>query len=108
MEAIDQTPPPRLTHEVITPGDGSVVIVLDGELDLATTHQLNAAVEQAIASVSTCLVVDVERLLFADSSAIALWVSWSSRVPKIEIRNPRLIVRRVIDMMGLTEVLNPS
>jgi anti-anti-sigma factor len=108
MEELDTPPPPRLTHEIITPGDGSVVIVLDGELDLATTNQLNAAVQDAIASVSTCLVVDAERLLFADSSAIALWVNWSSRVPKIEIRNPRLIVRRVIDMMGLTATLNPS
>lgn len=108
MDELDPTPPPRLVHEVITPGDGSVVIVLDGELDLATTGQLNAAVADAIASVSTYLIVDAERLQFADSSAIALWVNWSSRVPKIEIRNPRLMVRRVIDMMGLTETLNPS
>jgi anti-anti-sigma factor len=97
-----------LLHEVITPGDGSVVVVLAGELELATTQRLNAAVQDAIASVTTCLVVDVERLEFADSSAIALWVNWSNRVPRIEIRNPRLMVRRVIEMMGLSEVLNPS
>ena len=108
MEELDPVAPPRLVHEVITPGDGSVVIVLEGELDLATTGRLSAAVGDALASVSTCLVVDVERLQFADSSAIALWVNWSSQVPKIEIRNPRLMVRRVIDMMGLTETLNPS
>jgi anti-anti-sigma factor len=107
MDEVD-TPAPRLLHEVITPGDGSVVVVLSGELDLATTQRLNAAVQDAIASVTTCLVVDVERLEFADSSAIALWVNWSTRVPRIEIRNPRLMVRRVIDMMGLSEVLNPS
>lgn len=107
MEEVD-APPPRLLHEIITPGDGSVVVVLDGELDLATTQRLNAAVQDAIASVTTCLVVDVERLEFADSSAIALWVNWSNRVPRIEIRKPRLMVRRVIEMMGLAEVLNPS
>ena len=107
MDELD-SPPPRLLHEVITPGDGSVVVVLEGELDLATTQRLNAAVQDAIALVTTCLVVDVERLEFADSSAIALWVNWSNRVPRIEIRKPRLMVRRVIEMMGLAEVLNPS
>lgn len=99
---------PRLTHTVITPGDGSVVVVLDGELDIATAEQLNAKVEDAIGAVSTCLVVDVERLRFADSSALALWVSWSLRVPKIELRNPQPIVRRVIETMGLTQTLNLS
>jgi anti-anti-sigma factor len=108
MEEVGSPEPPRLSHEVITPGDGSVMIVLEGELDLATTGQLNAAVKDAIASVRTCLIVDVEHLQFADSSAIALWVGWSSQVPKIEIRNPRLIVRRVIEMMGLAATLNPS
>ncbi len=108
MDELAPPTQPRLTHELITPGDGSLVIVLVGELDLATTGPLNAAVTEAIAGVTTSLIVDVERLQFADSSAIALWVSWSSRVPKIEIRNPRLMVRRVIDMMGLTSTLNPS
>jgi anti-anti-sigma factor len=103
-----EAPGPRLTHTVVTPGDGSVVVVLDGELDIATAEQLNAQVEDAIGGVSTCLVVDVERLRFADSSALALWVSWSLRVPTMEIRNPRPIVRRVIETMGLAKTLNLS
>ncbi len=98
----------RLTHTVVTPGDGSVVIVLDGELDIATADELSAAVADAVSSVGTRLVVDAERLRFADSTAIALWVDWSRQVPKIEIRNPRPMVRRVIESMGLTKILNPS
>jgi len=107
MGEID-APPPRLTHTVLAPNGGSVVIVLDGELDIATCDQLNAAVEDAIASVTDCLVIDAERLLFADSSGIALWVNWSRRVPRVEVRNPRPMVRRVIETMGLSETLNPS
>jgi anti-anti-sigma factor len=99
---------PALTHTIVTPGDGSVVIVLDGELDIATADELNMAVQDALAAVNTCLVIDVERLGFADSSAIALWVRWSLRVPRLEIRNARPIVRRVIETMGLTTTLNPS
>lgn len=107
---MDQVDPsaPRLSHTVISPGDGSVVVVLDGELDIATAAPLDAAVEDALASVSTRLVVDVERLEFADSSEIALWVDWSRRVPELELRNPRPMIRRVIETMGLNEVLNPS
>ena len=98
----------RLSHRVLVPGDGSVVVVLDGELDIATTHELSRAVKEAVASVRTCLVIDAARLQFADSSALALWVKWSYEVPKIEIRNPQPMVRRVIETMGLTEILNPS
>jgi anti-sigma B factor antagonist len=99
---------PRLTHAVVTPGDGSVVVVLDGELDIATAEQLNAEVEDAIRAVRTCLVIDVQQLRFADSSALALWVAWSLQVPKIEIRNPRPTIRRMIEIMGLTKTLNLS
>ena len=99
---------PRLSHTVVRPGDGSVVVALDGELDIATSDELDAAVSDAITGEITRLVVDAARLRFADSSAIALWVSWSRRVPRLEIRNPSPMVRRVIETMGLTKVLNPS
>jgi anti-sigma B factor antagonist len=99
---------PRLAHTLTVPGDGSVVVALDGELDIATADQLNVAVEGALASVSTCLVVDAEHLAFADTSAIALWVKWSRQVPRLEIHHPRPMVRRVIETMGLRDVLNPS
>ena len=103
-------PEPELTlrHSVAAGEDGSVVVALEGELDLATTEQLGAAVEDAIASVTGTLVVDVEKLRFADSSAIALWVSWSQRVPRLEIRNPQPMILRVIQAMGLVSKLNPS
>ena len=103
-------PEPELTlrHSIAAGEDGSVVVALEGELDLATTEQLSAAVEDAIASVTGTLVVDVEKLRFADSSALALWVSWSQRVPRLEIRNPRPMILRVIQAMGLVSKLNPT
>ena len=97
-----------LRHSVESGDDGSVVVALEGELDLATTERLNAAVEDTIASVKGTLIVDVAKLRFADSSAIALWVSWSQRVPRLEIRNPQPMILRVIQAMGLTTKLNPS
>ena len=52
--------------------------------------------------------LDLEHLSFADSSAIALWVKWSQRVPRVEVHNAKPMIRRVIDAMGLTTKLNPS
>lgn len=98
----------RLSHRVVDPGDGNVMVKLDGELDLATSEQLRTALSDVIASVKGTLVLDAEQLRFADSSALALWVSWSKQVPRLEIHNPRPMVRRVIEAMGLTAILNPQ
>lgn len=101
-------PAPRLTHTVLIPGDGGVVVALEGELDLATAEELDAAVQQSLPAVGTRLVLDLTGLRFADSSGITLWVNWSRQVPAIEIRNARPMIQRVIDAMGLGTVLNPS
>jgi anti-anti-sigma factor len=95
-------------HTVADLGDGSFLVTLVGELDLSTTDELQAAVEDTIASVTDTLVIDVGQLRFADSSAVALWVSWSQRVPKLEICNAPPMIIRVIQAMGLTKRLNPS
>jgi anti-anti-sigma factor len=95
-------------HTITDLGDGSFMVTLEGELDLSMTDELRAAVEDTIASVTGTLVLDVAALRFADSSAVALWVSWSQRVPKLEVRNPPPMILRVIQAMGLTKKLNPS
>jgi len=99
---------PLTRHTITDLGDGSFVLVLEGELDLSTTDELQTALEVTIASVTGTLIIDIAQLRFADSSAIALWVSWSQRVPKLEIRNAPPMILRVIQAMGLTKKLNPS
>jgi len=99
---------PQPSHQVVSVADGRVVLRLEGELDMATAEDLRTAAEPAIAQATAILVLDVEQLTFADSSAIALWVGWSKRVPRVEVHNPRPMIRRVIEAMGLTTKLNPS
>ena len=99
---------PALSHRVVSEKDGQVVLAIGGELDMTTVEELRGAVEDAVAAATELLVLDVERLRFADSSAIALWVSWSQRVPRVEIHNATPMIRRVIQTMGLTAKLNPS
>jgi anti-anti-sigma factor len=95
-------------HSVTELGDGSVRLTLAGELDLSVTDHLRSALQQTVGSVTGTLEVDVAELRFADSSAIALWVSWSQIVPRLEIRNAPPMILRVIQAMGLTKTLNPS
>jgi anti-anti-sigma factor len=100
--------PPRLNHRVVSNADGRVVLALAGELDMATVEGLGAVLDDTVAAATDVLVLDLEQVTFADSSAIALWVSWSQRVPRLEVRNAKPMIRRVIEAMGLTTKLNPS
>ena len=98
----------RLRHHVVSDAGGRVVLRLEGELDMANVEELGTAVAATIARATRLLVLDVEQLGFADSSAIALWVIWSQRVPRVEIHNARPMIRRVIEAMGLSPKLNPK
>ena len=97
----------RLSHRIVSNADGRVVLALGGELDMSSVEELQTAVEDTIAAATDLLVLDIEQLRFADSSALALWVNWSQRVPRVEVHNARPMIRRVIEAMGLTTKLNP-
>jgi anti-anti-sigma factor len=94
-----------MTFELISSDDSSAVIRVEGELDITTIDDLDEAVQPVIARDPKRLVIDVSSLRFADSSAIALWVKWSTAVPELEIRDPQPLLRRVIDSMGLAQTL---
>ena len=49
---------------------------------------------------------DLMGLRFADSSAIALWVRWSTAVHEIELRDVSPFLRRVMDSVRLADTLN--
>jgi anti-anti-sigma factor len=97
----DADPDVTLRHSVATGEDGNVTVALEGELDLATSETLGAALEDTIASVTGTLIVDTTELRFADSSAIALWVRWATAVEDLELRDPSPLLRTVITSMGL-------
>ena len=94
-----------LTFELASSDDGSALVKVAGELDITTIEDLEEAVQPVIARDPKRLVIDVSSLRFADSSAIALWVKWSTAVPELEIRDPQPLLRRVIDSMGLAQTL---
>jgi anti-sigma B factor antagonist len=94
-----------LSFELAEDHDGAPLVTVAGELDMTTTPDLEAAVGPILARQPGRLVIDASRLEFADSSAIALLVTWANRVPLVEIRQPPELLRRVIARMGLSDRL---
>ncbi len=86
-------------------GDG-LKVRITGELDITNVDALESAVGSALERHPGKLILDLSGLRFADSSAIALWVRWSTAVHEIELRDVSPILRRVIDSMGLADTLN--
>ena len=66
--------------------------------------RLHAAVDPVIADSPARLVLDVSGLRFADSAAIALWVTWANAVGELELRHPSALLRRVIETIDLDAV----
>lgn len=88
--------------------DGTPVVTVRGDLDMASADRLNAAVAPVIEADGRRLIVDVHALRFADSSAIALWVRWASTVEELHLRGASPLLRRLISTMGLDQHLRLS
>lgn len=104
MDELTETQESRLSFEVSSE-DGAPLVKLAGELDIATTEQLESALSAVIDSGPDRLIVDARSLQFADSSGIALWVRWANAVGELELREPPELLRRVITRMGLVDRL---
>ena len=81
------------------------VICLSGELDMVSVERVRSVVEGALTAEDDRLAFDVSELEFMDSSGIALLVSAARTARQVELRHPTPIVRRLIELTGLTELL---
>jgi anti-sigma B factor antagonist len=85
--------------------EGMPVIRLSGELDMVSVERVRPVVEGALTAEDDRLAFDVSELEFMDSSGIALLVSAARTARQVELRHPTPIVRRLIELTGLTELL---
>ena len=85
--------------------NGTAVIRLSGELDMVSVENVRSIIEGALGSDGDRLVFEVSGLDFMDSSGIALLISMTRKVNAVEVRNPTAIVRRIIELTGLTDIL---
>ncbi|HWF23056.1 MAG TPA: STAS domain-containing protein [Acidimicrobiales bacterium] len=83
--------------------DGVPVIAVSGELDISNVESVGAIIDGLLDGHRGHAVFIVNGLTFMDSSGIALFVQIHNRLGSIELRDPTDIVRRVIDITGLSE-----
>jgi anti-anti-sigma factor len=102
MDAVDND---DLTADVTFEDGGTAVVRVVGEIDISTVDAVNTALLAAVENHPDRVVFDLSGVEFMDSSGIAALLRARKAVSSIEIRNPSTVVRRLIDMTGLTEVL---
>jgi anti-anti-sigma factor len=86
-------------------GGGSPVVAFRGEVDVATIGPLRAEVDELVARGAAGIVFDLAAATFLDSSALALFAQTRRRGVEVTIRHPSDLVRRVIELTGLSTVV---
>lgn len=85
--------------------DGATVVRIAGEVDLSNVEPLRGQLTRALAEARGPIVFDLAELEFIDSSGLALLLLAIRHPPGVQIRATSEIVRRVIDVSGLSTVL---
>lgn len=105
MADLDSPEPGALTVDV-RDEDGAAVICLSGDLDMASVSQARTAIDAALASHPRRVVLDASALDYTDSSGIALLVQVTRRTGQVQVRNPSPVIRQLIELTGLSEILD--
>jgi anti-anti-sigma factor len=102
MDAVDDD---DLTADVTYEDGGTAVVRVVGEIDISTVNTVNAALATAAGRSPDRVVFDLSGVEFMDSSGIAALLRARKTASSIQIRNPSTVVRRLIEMTGLTDIL---
>ena len=84
---------------------GAPIVSLSGELDSSNAGSLEATVASITAQHPEQLIFDLSGLRFMDSAGIAVLIGAAANVNSIYLRDPSPIVRRVIEVTGLSGIL---
>lgn len=103
MDAVAGRPRARLTVGA-EPG-GRLRVRLGGELDLASLPDVRPELDALLAREEQPVLVDLEQLEFVDSSGVAVLVRIANRFPQVEACHATPAVRRVIEVLGLSNLL---
>jgi len=92
------------------PGEdaGTVVLRLRGDVDISSVPTLQPELDRVLADAPESLAFDLAELSFMDSSGIALLLEAAHRVGTVELRNTSDSIRRLIELSGLSEILQAA
>jgi anti-anti-sigma factor len=96
---------PILTVESGRDDAGRPLIRVAGDLDIAGVEGLREAVRAATADGPQPLTFDLSDLRFMDSAGISVLLGAARDLPGVTLLRPNPAVRRVIELTGLSDVL---
>lgn len=92
-------------------GDHSVVVHLQGELDMSTADHLRQVLDGAMTRDAPGIVLDLAHLTFIDSTGIGVLVGASRRAQGLgrsfAVRNPGRAVLKTLRLTGVDQRLKP-
>jgi anti-sigma B factor antagonist len=92
--------------------DGSELLVVEGEIDIATSSRLIAALNEAVADAVRPLVVDLSAVQFMDSTGLALLLGACRRLRRrgqgFAVVCPSGTLKRVFEVTDLVDILKVS
>src|ERR1700733_4486818 len=106
MGAVDDGAVAQIVIDTAVDAAGVPVVILSGELDSSNADSLEATVAPITAEPPELLIFDLSGLRFIDSAGIAVLIGVAGKVNAVRLRRPSPIVRRVIEITGLSEVLH--
>jgi anti-sigma B factor antagonist len=95
----------QLTIDIATAPGQPPVVQLSGELDSSNVERLRETLNEILAGEPEQVIFDMRALQFMDSAGISVLVRTAAAVESVQIRDPSPIVRRVIEITGLTGLL---
>jgi anti-anti-sigma factor len=84
---------------------GALVVRVTGEVDMSNAGKVRDVVDRVTGTGVDRLIFDLGGLEFIDSSGLAVLLAAAQKVPSVQLRNPSPIVRRVVEVTGLSETL---
>ena len=85
---------------------GIPVVTLTGEIDISNVDSMRAKIDPIVDQAPERVVFDLSGLAFMDSSGIALLLHVAAKARSVHLRDPSTIVRRIIEVTGLSDVLH--
>jgi anti-sigma B factor antagonist len=109
MEGLMQAGGAEATVASLQDASGIPIVKVSGEVDMSNVDMVRAAVDRAIAEDPDRIIFDFGELEFMDSSGLAMLLAVAERISVVELRRPPPLLRRVIELTGLSDafVLSP-
>jgi len=106
MGAVDDGEITQIAIDTGVDPTGAPIMILSGELDSSNAGSLESAAAVITAGRPELLIFDLSGLRFIDSAGIAVLIGVAGKVNAVRLRHPSPIVRRVVEITGLSEVLH--